>query len=74
MKLDHEKWVRVPGVVLRVLEKSIVYRTQINSYAKEIFIPRSQLEIIPQNNDSDILVRGWLVAKNGWPQEPVKVV
>lgn len=63
--------VRVAGCVMRVLEKSIIYRLPGKIFGTDVFVPRSQLEIVPQLGDRDILMKRWLVEKNSWPALPV---
>lgn len=67
------QWLRVPGYVDSVLERSVGYLIRTGQFAsRKIYIPLSQLEVrAVREGDRDIVVRGWVVEKNGWPAQPV---
>lgn len=67
-----EEWVRIPGAVVGVLERSVAYLIDdIGPYRKKVFIPLSQCEVRPREGDKNIVVRGWLAGKNGWRTIPI---
>lgn len=66
------EWLRVVGYVDSLLDKSVVYLVRNGQFSKRIYIPRSQLEVQQVRvDDRDIVVRAWVVEKNGWPSKPV---
>lgn len=61
------EWVHIPGNVETVREKSVRYHLSAGNFSRVIFIPTSQLKVIPEPGAEDILVAAWLPEKNNWP-------
>lgn len=63
----YPEWVRVPGIVVAVYEKSIIYSIPVGHFRKRVRLPLSALEMKPLPDGRNLMVRGWLVHREGLP-------
>lgn len=69
MGFKNDEWVEFEGVIEQPTAKAVLFLA--NEWTEAQWIPRSQMEIISKEVDSDppvyiIHIKKWLVDKNGW--------